>query len=406
MTIKFERLSLYEEVWTTPLTKLGKKYGLSDNGVRKICIALNIPLPKAGHWTKIAAGHQIKRPPLPEQSDKTEFISNPKPLEIPTPELEADHQWLAERNAFESNSLNRITVDLNPEKIHRLLSETHRQLKAKIKEYANLKINAEQELSQRPGKRWAPRLNWMSWEMFVNAGQLITIPTNGVPLRVSESTGTRTLAILNALLLNAETRGFKIVKIEKDNVLGLQLLDETIRFRVSEKVKDEFQKRENPSALEQHLGDKRIKVPTGILRIYVSTTGYDDACISDSENMPLENRLNEIFQKIYKVIVTQRENKRKWAERDRQYAENRRVREEQEKLKQQEIKKQEEEAALRVKLLDEASNWKSAQLIRDYIAHLDSHSQRENPDYMTWKSWAINVANELDPTQKRVSNQV
>jgi hypothetical protein len=239
--------------------------------------------------------------------------------------------------------------------------------------------------------------------MFVNAGQLITIPTNGVPLRVSESASTRTLAILNALLLNAETRGFKIVKIEKDNVLGLQLLDETIRFRVSEKVKDEFQKREKPSSLEQHLGDKRIKVPTGVLRIYVSTSGYDDACISDSESTPLENRLNEILQKIYKVIVTQRENKRKWAERDRQYAENRRIREEQEKLKQLEAKKQEEEAGLRADLLNEASNWKSSQLIRDYITHLDSQTHKLNHNYMTWKIWAMNVANELDPTHKRVS---
>lgn len=50
----FERISLYEEVWTTPLTKLGKKYGLSDNGLRKVCKALSIPLPKAGHWAKVA----------------------------------------------------------------------------------------------------------------------------------------------------------------------------------------------------------------------------------------------------------------------------------------------------------------------------------------------------------------
>ena len=66
MPIQFERQSLYEEVWSTPLTRLGKKYGLSDNGVRKACIAMNIPLPKAGHWAKIAAGHQIPRTPLPK----------------------------------------------------------------------------------------------------------------------------------------------------------------------------------------------------------------------------------------------------------------------------------------------------------------------------------------------------
>lgn len=29
MPIQFERHSLYEEVWSEPLTRLGKKYGLS-----------------------------------------------------------------------------------------------------------------------------------------------------------------------------------------------------------------------------------------------------------------------------------------------------------------------------------------------------------------------------------------
>ena len=43
--IRFERTALYEEVWAAPLTRLGKNYGLSDNGLRKICKAINIQLP-------------------------------------------------------------------------------------------------------------------------------------------------------------------------------------------------------------------------------------------------------------------------------------------------------------------------------------------------------------------------
>lgn len=37
MSITFEREKLYEEVWSEPPTKLAKKYGLSDNGLRGIC---------------------------------------------------------------------------------------------------------------------------------------------------------------------------------------------------------------------------------------------------------------------------------------------------------------------------------------------------------------------------------
>jgi len=31
------RKELYDQVWSTPMTKLAKSYNLSDNGLRKIC---------------------------------------------------------------------------------------------------------------------------------------------------------------------------------------------------------------------------------------------------------------------------------------------------------------------------------------------------------------------------------
>jgi len=45
-TIKREEL--YEEVWSIPLTQLCAKYGLSDNGLRKVCKRLNVPIPEGG----------------------------------------------------------------------------------------------------------------------------------------------------------------------------------------------------------------------------------------------------------------------------------------------------------------------------------------------------------------------
>ena len=34
--IKIDRNDLYVKVWSTPMVKLAKEYGLSDNGLRKI----------------------------------------------------------------------------------------------------------------------------------------------------------------------------------------------------------------------------------------------------------------------------------------------------------------------------------------------------------------------------------
>ncbi len=66
LEIKKLRTTLYEEVWTEPMTAVAKKYDMSDSGLRKRCKALNIPLPPSGYWAKVKAGKPVsERPPLP-----------------------------------------------------------------------------------------------------------------------------------------------------------------------------------------------------------------------------------------------------------------------------------------------------------------------------------------------------
>jgi hypothetical protein len=60
----FERIKLFDEVWAIPVTKLAKDYGLSDVGLRKICLALDVPLPPRGYWQKLAAGKKMPKPEL------------------------------------------------------------------------------------------------------------------------------------------------------------------------------------------------------------------------------------------------------------------------------------------------------------------------------------------------------
>jgi hypothetical protein len=69
----FERQKLFDEVWLTPVTKLAKSYGLSDVGLRKICVALDVPLPPRGYWAKLAAGKTIVKPALHKTSLATTY---------------------------------------------------------------------------------------------------------------------------------------------------------------------------------------------------------------------------------------------------------------------------------------------------------------------------------------------
>lgn len=67
MARQFTRSEFYELVWSKPMTHLAKDFGLSDVALHKICRKHDVPSPPVGWWAKHAAGHKVKRIPLPEQ---------------------------------------------------------------------------------------------------------------------------------------------------------------------------------------------------------------------------------------------------------------------------------------------------------------------------------------------------
>ena len=54
MTI--DRQTLYEQVWTTPMSRLSQTYGMFDVGLAKICKQHCIPRPPRGYWAKKSNG--------------------------------------------------------------------------------------------------------------------------------------------------------------------------------------------------------------------------------------------------------------------------------------------------------------------------------------------------------------
>lgn len=66
MARQFTRSEFYELVWSKPMTHLAKEFGLSDVALHKICRKHDVPNPPLGWWAKHAAGHKVKRTPLPK----------------------------------------------------------------------------------------------------------------------------------------------------------------------------------------------------------------------------------------------------------------------------------------------------------------------------------------------------
>ena len=63
--ITLTRETLYALVWSEPLLQLAKRYGLSDYGMRKLCIGLSVPMPRADYWSKVRTGHWPEKARLP-----------------------------------------------------------------------------------------------------------------------------------------------------------------------------------------------------------------------------------------------------------------------------------------------------------------------------------------------------
>jgi len=81
--ITLTREELYEQVWTTPVSKLAAAYGISDVALAKVCKKYTIPKPGLGYWARKAVGHKLTRPKLPKappgvtnQITLTRHISN------------------------------------------------------------------------------------------------------------------------------------------------------------------------------------------------------------------------------------------------------------------------------------------------------------------------------------------
>ncbi len=66
-----DRDKLYEEVWTEPMTKVSKRYEISDVALAKVCRKLEIPVPERGYWARVAHGQKPKRTQLPKRSKDT-----------------------------------------------------------------------------------------------------------------------------------------------------------------------------------------------------------------------------------------------------------------------------------------------------------------------------------------------
>lgn len=408
-----ERNELYRQVWKTPMTKLCQEYGLSDNGLRKICKALSVPTPPAGHWMKLEAGKSVVRPALPPAGAQESYVletpENPSLPEGKRSPIAAD---LADRIAAEADDASRIVMP-PAGRWHKALIPFRDGVLERVKKWRQEEKIYEASRSKTTARsRQEPLLDGYVWKAFVREGGFIFPKHKSVAARVTLNTYERGLALLNALCFAAESRGFAVEPTtENSNSIRLEIDDVRIWLRVGDRTGFELL-HEDGTPSENGMGSRRRTTPKGSLRIYCQVLYSNNKVLDESEASPWENRLEDVFLYIYRAVARAKEKilSNQVAEEQRRLASARR----EEEQRAQELQRQNcssvradqmrgQQATLEREraLLDEVARWKHACDLRAYIEHIERQTGKDIGG-AEWLCWARDVLERLDPAPRRI----
>lgn len=358
------RQALYDQVWSTPMTKLAKEYEISDVALAKICKKLNVPYPWRGYWRRKETGKVVKQLPLPSNTDsakqtvtihRTIRFETVLPLSEDTKRRISAEQFLARK----------IEV---PDR----LANPHRLLKEHVDEWRSPKID-------KYGAIWSGNIRQL--------------------MRVSLKTLGRAVRIMDTLFKTLESRGYPVgIQGGYRKALGVRINGEPVEFGLEER----FQRIDHPDQknprLESWRRERYQYIPTGSLFLRINAWGVDglQKTWSDGKTAKLETYLNDFLVGL--IMVAEATKARRLKQEDEE-----RLKREAERRGQEEAEKTQEELARRQALEQEAVNWAKAEQLREYLAALKEmliakHGEIQPESQADqWLTWAQQHADRLDP---------
>lgn len=349
--VTLSRSELYEQVWSKPMTKIAKDYGMSDNGIRKICRKFDIPWPKAGYWQKLEYGKKVKQVPLPDSKGDGEIQitskENKDKGEAEIPEIVAEYL-----------PKNQIKVPDQLKNPHPLIQSAKQNLR----------------------KSWPYR-------------GLLNTNIGEVDIRVGPDSVSRALRIMDALIKALEKRGLEVSIQGEDRKRStcVKVLNELFVLDIYEHVKM-VKKQEKKSGDYENYD----YAPSGQLVLRIKNAWGPCRQWKDGKSRKVEDCLNSFIQGLYRVALDEKANRER-IEREKET--------DRERYRQEEaLQKQREEEAARLKALEnDAGSWHKSRIVRDFIEakkneYLKSHGNIEaGSDFEKWLAWANRQVDQLDP---------
>jgi hypothetical protein len=349
--IKITRKELYDLVWRESLPSISKKYNVSYYDLRKTCVKMNIPLPKAGYWQNLWLGNKIFIEPLSDSySGQQECTLN-----------------LLEEGDVRTKKVKAAAIIQ----------------KEKIEEDTKLNFSVPSKLSKPDALVESARknLNKKPWSFGHGAG-LVTCSGNIFDISVSPQNVDRALRFMDAFI--------KLLKSRSNSITSEH--GKTYAVVEGEKVKISIKEKSKRFVFKETNGfEKSEYKPTGILS-FKMVIFYKETEWKDSK-LPLEDQVSVILST---MEVKAREHKQlmlSWENKREKEAEARRL------IKQQEELKAKELAAFK-SLIEEAQVWHHTVILREYIDKVETRAlAKSSPseDLKTWLLWARGMADAHDP---------
>jgi len=365
-----KREELYKMVWSEPVSKLARGYGLSDRGLGKVCKRLEIPVPGRGYWQMKKKGLKMPVPPLRPTKKINVTGTYIHRKSKPQRDGEEDHET-CDLITAEKMPENKITVPLSLDSPHNLIVITQRSL-------IGAKVDAR-GLKQ-------PRARGC------------------LEIHIGQDSIDRAMLIMDTLVKALETKGFDVSVNKKAPFFTIvSVMDENIAFALNEDL-DRTEKKLSPAQIKEKeeypwmYSREYDYSPNGLLSLRIK----NDDCLNtrktwtDGRRQRLEDCLNSFVGGLVRAAIAIKHLRTEREQRELRWQEERLKREEADRVRREEEEKLKD-------LEREIASWQRSQQIRSYIEAVKKWGIRKYGEIKPesklheWLTWATKQADRLDP---------